>query len=174
MKWSVLTLVGADQSGIVAAVTDILYQNKCSLSQASMMRLGANFTIMLRVSHATELKLDEVLGDICKNMNLHLHIDKDVDETATAGQSAAEPDVQITVYGADRIGIVAQVTGVLAEAGFNIVDLETDVGGSQEKPIYIMSMEGVATKGVASLETALETLSADIEVNLDEITTLRG
>lgn len=170
MKWSVLTLVGADQAGIVAAVTDALYQRGCNLAQASMMRLGANFAIMLRVSHESDKDLHQILDGICSEMNLHLHIDEDVNAVV----SRLEPDVQVTVYGADRGGIVAQVTSVLALAGLNIIDLETDVGGSEDKPIYIMTMEGIAKNGIESLQKALDELNTDIEVNLDEINTLRG
>lgn len=170
MKCSVLTLVGADQPGIVAAVTGALYKADCSLAQASMMRLGANFAIMLRVSHGEDTDLRQVLSGTCDSLGLHLHIDEDVSST---GESP-EPDVQVTVYGADRSGIVAQVTAALAEAGMNIIDLETDVGGSKEKPIYIMSMEGVASQGVDALHQALDDFDSDIEVNIDEISTLRG
>ncbi len=174
MKWSVLTLVGADQSGIVAAVTDTLYQRGCSLAQASMMQLGANFAIMLRVSHDEDKNLREILNEICERMNLHLHVDEDVSDES----KGLEPDVQVTVYGADRTGIVAQVTSALAQAGLNIIDLETDVAGSKDKPIYIMSLEGVAGKGIAALQKAIEVLDADnamdIEINIDEINTLRG
>jgi len=170
MKWSVLTLVGADQSGIVATVTDTLYQQGCSLAQASMMQLGANFAIMLRVSHDENKNLKEILSTICTRLNLHLHIDEDVSQVT----ENIEPNVQVTVYGADRSGIVAQVTSVLAQAGLNIIDLETDVAGSKDKPIYIMSLEGVAEKGIDVLQAAIKSLSSDIEVNIDEINTLRG
>ena len=170
MKWSVLTLVGADQPGIVAAVSDALYQQGCSLGQASMMQLGANFAIMLRVRHDEGTDLRQLLADICDTMQLHLHIDEDV----TDGGTGPDPDVQVTVYGADRSGIVAQVTSALAEAGLNIIDLETDMGGGTDNPIYIMTLEGVASRGIEPLQQALQGLDSDIEVNLDEISTLRG
>lgn len=170
MKWSVLTLVGADQPGIVAAVTDALYQAGCNLAQASMMRLGANFAIMLRVSHKEAEDLASILGGTCDSLGLHLHIDEDVDGP---GQSV-EPDVQVTVYGADRSGIVAEVTRALAQAGLNIIDLESDVAGSPDRPIYIMTLEGTASRGIEPLQQALESLGQDIEVNIDEISTLRG
>jgi len=170
MKWSVLTLVGADQPGIVAAVTDALYKQGCSLAQASMMRLGANFAIMLRVSHESDKDLAQILNKICSEMNLHLHIDEDV----VTDVPISDPDVQVTVYGADRSGIVAQVTTALALAGLNITDLETDIGGDKEKPIYIMTLEGIAANGIGPLQKTLEALAPDIEVNLDEINTLRG
>lgn len=170
MKWSVLTLVGADKPGIVAAVTQALFDQGCVLAQASMMRLGSNFAIMLRVSHSVETDLQQVLAGVCKQLNLHLHIDEDAAEKSVS----VDPDVQVTVYGADRSGIVAQVTSVLAEAGLNIIDLESDVGGSDDQPIYIMTLEGVATNGIEPLQKAIESLDKDIEINLDEINTLRG
>ncbi len=170
MKWSVLTLVGADRPGIVSAVTGALFKAGCNLGQASMMRLGANFAIMLRVSHQPGDDLRAILDDTCESLNLHLHIDDDVESSI----NNEEPDVQVTVYGADRSGIVAEVTGALAEAGLNIIDLDTDMAGSTEKPIYIMSVEGIASQGVDALHNALESLNLDIDVNIDEITTLRG
>lgn len=170
MKWSVLTLVGADQQGIVAAVSQALFDSGCQLAEASMMRLGGNFAIMLRVGHGESLDLQVALQPVLDNMNLHLHLDEDVD----AAPHHVEPDVHITVYGADRTGIVAQVTGALAEAGLNIIDLETAVGGEKDRPIYIMSIEGNAQNGIDPLETAIQSLGDDIEVNLTSIDTLRA
>jgi len=170
MKWSVLTLVGADQQGIVANVSRTLFDAGCQLAEASMMRLGGNFAIMLRVQHDAVINLREVLTDCVTKMNLHLHIDDDVE----AQPAHVEPDVHITVYGADRTGIVAEVTGKLADAGLNIIDLETAVGGSHEKPIYIMSIEGNATRGIEVLQQAVDALKDDIEVSLMPIDTLRG
>jgi len=170
MKWSVLTLVGADKPGIVAEVTQALFDQGCILAQASMMRLGSNFAIMLRVSHQAETSLKDALADVCARLELHLHLDEDAAEKLPA----VDPDVQVTVYGTDRPGIVAQVTSALAQAGLNIIDLETDLGGSEENPIYVMNLEGVATKGIEPLRKAVESLDSDIEINLDEINTLRG
>ncbi|MCG7961385.1 MAG: amino acid-binding protein, partial [Candidatus Thiodiazotropha taylori] len=42
MKWQMLTLVGEDQPGIVAQVTDALFRGGCTLGEASMLRLGGN------------------------------------------------------------------------------------------------------------------------------------
>jgi len=169
MKWSVLTLVGADQQGIVAAVSQALFDAGCQLAEASMMRLGGNFAIMLRVSH-DDKNLQDILVTVIQSMNLHLHIDNDVE----AKMHHIDPDVQVTVYGADRAGIVAQVTGVLAEAGLNIIDLETAVGGGEDKPIYIMSIEGNAKNGIDVLQKAVQSLGNDIEDSLTAIDTLRG
>lgn len=168
-KWSVLTLVGADQAGIVAGVTKALAAAECELGETSMMQMGGNFSMMMRVSH-DDIDLSSSLKDICDQLNLHLHIDDDV----ARDHQSEEPDVNITVYGADRSGIVAEVTGVLAEAGLNIVDLETAVAGTKEKPIYIMTIEGKASRGVDALTEAAKNIAAGIELNIIPIQTLRA
>jgi len=42
-----VTVVGRDRPGIVAALTDALYRGGANLGETSMARLGGNFTIML-------------------------------------------------------------------------------------------------------------------------------
>jgi len=168
-KWSLLTLVGADQSGIVAAVTRVLADADCKLGETSMMRMGGNFSMMLRVQHDS-LNLSELLNNVCQNLKLHLHVDDDVDGVSMM----IEPDVNITVYGADRSGIVAEVAGVLAEAGLNIIDLETAMAGTEDKPIYIMTIEGQASQGVDALNEAAKKIADGIELNIVPIQTLRA
>jgi glycine cleavage system transcriptional repressor len=165
-QWFMLTLVGKDQPGIVAKVTAALYQGGCNLGEASMLRLGGNFTIMLMLSHAgTAATLEQLLAQVVENLQLRLHIDA-IESQLHAHSS---PDVAISVYGADRAGIVAQVTEAFANAGLNILNLETDVGGEPEKPFYIMQIEGTAQQGIEKLESALQTLLAvqqDLKVHI--------
>jgi len=172
-KWFMLILVGKDQPGIVAQITRALYEGECNLGEASMVRLGGNFTVMLMVQFAgDEQALDHLVGPICKSFNLRHHVDSIEGELL----HHVEPDVRITVYGADRAGIVAEATGTLAEKGFNILNLESDVGGTAEDPIYIMTIEGVAEQGIEILEEALTKLAQDqgLETQLEPIDTLIG
>jgi len=171
-KWFMLTLVGEDRSGIVAKLTHALFEAGCNLGEASMMRLGGNFTMMLMVSFEGKAKaLDDVVRSVSESLNLHLH----VDEINAALHTHLEPDVRISVYGADRIGIVSEVTGALAESGLHILDLESDVAGSEKAPLYIMHIEGHAAEGIGSLQAALDVMKdRGIETSLDEIDTLLG
>jgi len=108
----------------------------------------------------------EFLQPIADNLQLTLHIDV-IDGKLHNHQN---PNLRVRVYGADRIGIVAQVTTALAKGGFNILDLESDVGGADDKPFYIINIEGVATVGIEPIETKLEELLAnDLEVKLEPI-----
>lgn len=171
-KWYMLTLIGKDRPGIVAHVTAALYEGGANLGESSMMRLGGNFSIMMMVqfdgnTHA----LHDLVGGVAESLGLHLHIDH-IDAQL---HDHRIPDVQISVYGADRAGIVAKVTGVLAEAGLDILELESGVAGTDAEPIYIMSIEGYAAEGIAALESALEIVRAEgIDASLQPIDTLVG
>lgn len=166
-KWKMLTLVGEDKPGIVGQVTNALYQGGWNLGEASMIRLGGNFTIMMMVTGQGEV--EPVLAPVATALGLHLHVD------AIAGSLHQHlvPNIQVRVTGADRAGIVAQVTGVLAEKGCNILELESDVAGSSERPVYIMHIQGYSDLPLEALEQALDNLG-DIDVSVSSIETLIG
>ena len=52
-SWKMLTLVGEDQPSIVAKVTQTLYRGGWNLGEASMIRLGGSFSIMMMVPDFT-------------------------------------------------------------------------------------------------------------------------
>jgi len=169
-NWFMVTLVGKDRPGIVAHVTNALYDEGCNLGETSMLRLGGNFTIMMMVSYQGHKKgLEELLLTVAQSLDLHLHVD------SIEGKLHQHllPDMRITVSGADRAGIVAKVTTALAEVGFNILDLESDVAGSEDHPIYIMHIEGSSDEGIDAVAAALEVVRRDgIDVKLSPVETL--
>jgi glycine cleavage system transcriptional repressor len=166
-----LTLVGKDQPGIVAGVTTALLDAECNLGETSMIRLGQNFTVMMMVEGGEQAGLRTALQPVADRLGLVLHIDA-IDPGL---HQHLVPDVRILVHGADRAGIVAQVTGRAEQAGLNILDLESDVGGSEQQPIYILQIEGVAERGIDAIQTALVPLQAEgVKVDVCPIDTLIG
>ncbi len=170
--WYMLTLVGKDRPGIVAHLSAALYDGGCNLGEATMMRLGGNFTIMMMVQFDGNISgLKHMVEPVAESLGLHLHLDR----IEAKLHQHLEPDVRITVYGADRAGIVARITGALAEAGLHILDMDTTVAGTEEKPIYIMQIEGHAAEGVEALQSALEVVAEKgIEAKLEPIDTMVG
>ena len=171
--WHMLTLVGADRPGIVAAVTERLYRQGWSLGEASALRLGGNFTIMMMVAANGdgEQALEAVLRPLADAMDLRLHVD------AIGGglHRHLVPNIQVRVSGADRAGIVAGVTGALAQAGFNILELQSDVAGAEDNPVYIMNIQGYAEQTVEALQAAVDRLNEpDIDVSVSAVDTLIG
>ena len=171
-NWCMLTLVGEDRPGIVAAIAQALYQGGANLGETSMARLGGNFTVMMMVQHAGDTEaLRALVEPVAASLGLRLHLDP-IEAHLHQHQI---PDVRISVFGADRAGIVAQVTTALARVGFNILDLQSDVGGSAQAPFYVLHIEGQAGNGVDSIEQALAPLRAGgIEVEVQAIETLIG
>jgi glycine cleavage system transcriptional repressor len=171
-NWYLLTIVGEDRPGIVARVTGALFEGGCNLGEASMIRLGGNFTIMLMVQLTQEATgLEAMLAPVAASMGLRLN----VDPIEGHHHTHVVPDVRITVFGADRAGIVAQVTGILDRAGLNILDLKSDVAGGDRGSIYIMHIEGQALQGIEALEQALAAGDVDgLDVSIEPVEALVG
>jgi glycine cleavage system transcriptional repressor len=172
MHWNMLTLVGEDRPGIVAGVTRALYQGGCNLGEASMIRLGGNFTIMLMVGGTRPCaEVEAALRPVAEQFGLRLHIDP----VHGGLHQHLVPNVQVRVAGADRAGIVAEVTGILAEQGFNILELDSDVAGDSERPVYIMNIQGYCDQTVESVEGSLAGLAAQgISVDVSPVDVFIG
>jgi glycine cleavage system transcriptional repressor len=170
--WYMLAVVGKDRAGIVARLSRALADAGCNLGEASMARLGGNFTIMMMVQGETdEAGLETILGPVVETLDLHLHIDRIESEP----HSHPEPNVQVRVYSADRTGIVADVTEELAAAGFHILDLDSDVSGTAAEPVYIMILDGFVEGGTDALEPAVSRLrDRGVTLGVESTATLVG
>ena len=170
--WNMLTLIGEDKPGIVAAITQALFDQGLNLGETSMLRLGGNFTVMMMVNGGEdEQVLRERLKPVIEGQGMCLHIDP---IEARLHQHLL-PNVQVTVSGADRAGIVAQVTAALAESGFNILDLESDVAGTADQPVYIMQISGVVDVPVEAVDAAMAPVrSQGVDINVTAIETYIG
>jgi glycine cleavage system transcriptional repressor len=158
--WYMLSMVGKDRPGLVAQVSAALCKAGCNLGDSSMARLGANFSIMVMVQWDGPIKrLKEIVQPISQTLDLTPHIN----ELSGGMEHHVEPDVRISVYASDRLGIVEEVTTALAEAGLNILHLDSNTDqekGSQSK-IYYLHIEGTVSKGLDPLYTALDILTAE-------------
>jgi glycine cleavage system transcriptional repressor len=172
MRWHVLTIIGHDRPGITAAVTRSLFEGGCNLGEATMARLGDSFVVMVEVSHdSSSEQVAALVRPVAEEMDLRLN----VEPAQGRVEPRPTPDVSVTVFGADRAGIVAQVTGALATAGLNILDLRSDVAGTAEEPLYVMHLEGQAREGIDALRQALDAAGVQgVEATIEPIETLIG
>lgn len=149
-----LTVSGVDRPGIAATLTNALFQGGCSLGEASMVRLRGHFTIMMMCSSDADLGgLWGLVEPAARDLKLRVHIDEVIEP---AGRH--EPNVQISVFGAERAGVVAQVTAALAAAGLNILNLSSVVGSQDGGGGAVMLIDGHAEQGARVLEAALTPL----------------
>ncbi|WP_308387705.1 ACT domain-containing protein [Acidithiobacillus sp. AMEEHan] len=171
MSQALLTVIGEDRPGIVAAVTQALYAADCAIGDASMMRLGGYFTIMQVIDYQRDFgAVESALDPAVKRLNLRVHLDP----IPSLPRQQDSANVRVTVYGADHPGIVASVTEKLASVGFNIIDLESERSGNPDRPIYVMVIQGSAPEGVEQVRAILEPLktSQGIEITVHPIDTV--
>lgn len=170
--WYMLTLIGEDRPGIVAGVARALFDRGMNLGETSMMRLGGSFTIMTMVSGAASADaVAEAVRGVAERLRLRAH----VDPIGGGLHRHVVPNVRVRVSGADRAGIVAQVAGALADAGFNILDLASDVAGTERQPVYIMHIEGYTDAAIEQLQEAMAPLKGEgVDVQVSAIDTLYG
>ena len=169
---AILTVIGQDRPGIVSAVSQALYNAGCSIEDASMMRLGGYFAIMQVLRYPADLgSVEAALDSATKKLDLKMHLDP---VAPYSGAAEIPPNCRVTVFGADHPGIVAHVTGALAEVGFNIIDLNSHLSGGEDRPVYIMTIQGSAPGGVDAVEAALSSVRAEesVEIRVSPVDTL--
>lgn len=171
-QWFMLALVGRDQAGIVARITQALYRGGANLGEASMLRLGGNFSMMMMVSFDGDAaSVQKLVQPEAQALALTVHVDPITGQLHRHMQS----NMSVSVYGADRAGIVAGVTAALADAGFHILNLESDVGGTDQKPLYIMHIEGYCAAAIEQVQAALAIFAKDgIQLHVNPIQPMLG
>lgn len=161
-----LSAIGRDRPGIVAAVAEVLYDRGCNVEDSSMKLLRGNFAIMLILAGAdgeTADGLDAALGPVCASLGLVCTV-REVEDTA----DVPHPSHILTVYGADKPGILFRVTAALASAGANITDLNSRLVGSAVEPLYAVMLELAVRNPVEApgLEAALRDLARELGVDM--------
>lgn len=158
-----VTVIGTDRPGIVAGVTKALYEAGCNLEDVTSTILRGHFSMVMVVrGPADAAALEEALAPAASEMDLVVAA-RPVDEAPGEGREVVESTHIVSVYGADRPGIVFRVAETLAALGANVTDLTSRVIGSADEPVYALMLEisGAAPEEVAG---ALEELRGEIGV----------
>jgi glycine cleavage system transcriptional repressor len=167
-----VSVIGRDRPGIVAAIADGLLDLDGNIEDSRMTILRGHFAMMLVVS----LPGDDAgplrgrLGRVRDELGLEAVAAEPVAELAEA--EAARPSHVVSVYGADHPGIVREVSTALAERGVNITDLQTQLVGTVERPLYVMMLEvDAAAADPAELESALGMTGerAQVDISVSEL-----
>jgi len=100
--------------------------------------------MILVVFHAkftTTAELAPAFDEVRLKMRLIVTVHDLKDEEVVHEKAFAGHPHIISVYGADRPGIVYTVTKELARRKVNITDLNTQVAGTKDRPVYVMVLE---------------------------------
>jgi glycine cleavage system transcriptional repressor len=158
----VITAVGRDQPGIIAALARAVYDLGGNLDDATMTRLHGAFATMLAArlpAGRTESDARAALWPVAEELGLTVTVQ-------SVGDAPPEtlPDTLLTVYGADKPGIVYQVASHLAARGINITDMDTRLAGTSDAPVYVMLLE--AATGGTDITSDLMALRQDLGVEI--------
>jgi glycine cleavage system transcriptional repressor len=174
-----LSALGADRPGIVAAVSGVLVELGCNLEDSTMTNLQGHFAVMLVVAApegVTAGALEEALVAVAGRFELVVVV-RPLGDAPAPGQVPGAPTESwtIAVHGADRPGIVRDVTSALAAAGGNVVDLSTHLVGGTDAPVYVMTLWVTLAAGEAgeaaaeAIRQAAAALDVHCSVHRDEV-----
>ena len=168
----VLSAVGVDRPGIIAGVGRVLLEHGVNVTDSQMSILRGHFAMTLVVTAPADLVFDALARDVAAagdELGLEAIGLRPVEDAASGAPSA--PGWVVSVYGADHPGILAAVTGALAELGANVCDLRPRVLGEETgAPMYVQIMEVALPESVGDddLRTTLEAVGAEqgVEVSV--------
>lgn len=171
-QWVSVSVMGHDRPGIVAGVAKVLFENACNieaLSQTVVMGQFAMIVVAAPLKGSEAARLHKDLEALAKALELEIHI-REVDPEGKLPLPAQETEhFVITVRGADRPGLVAAITAILAEEGINIIRLGAEVVPVDQQLEYIQIYEVDIPKGLdfALIQKALQERGAEIGVTVD-------
>jgi len=148
MKKVIISVLGQDRPGIIAAVSGILFENDCNIENVSQTILQSEFAGIFIATTPDDLSaesLHKYFEQGLAPLNLYAHI-KPVSQTEFMPESLkvllqdAEPFV-ITTRGPDRKGLVAEITRVIARYGVNVTNLQAVFKGGDDPNKNIMIYE---------------------------------
>ena len=143
MKKAIISVLGPDRPGIIAAVTKILFENDCNIENVSQTILQSEFSgifIVAISADQTVVSLLKQLEEGLKPLSMHVYA-KNLDPTAPAYSMGRSEPFVITTKGPDRKGLVASITEIIARYGVNVTNLQAIFKGGDDPNSNIMIYE---------------------------------
>jgi glycine cleavage system regulatory protein len=171
-KHLVLTVVGDDRPGLVGELAATISGHGGNWLQSSMAQLAGQFAGIVEVAVAAE-KVAELRAAL--NQLAHLKVvvaEADPKKSALAGRHTRK--LKLALVGHDRVGIVREVSQVLARFAVNVENLATHTASAPMSADILFHADAELTAGpeldARALIDALELLSNDlmVDIALDE------
>ena len=120
----VITLVGADRTGLVESVARVVVEHDGNWLESRMCRLGGEFAGILRIEIPVEKK-SALLAALLKLQTNGLQIVVR-DDAKTVGKISGR-QTSLEIVGSDRPGIVREITSALARANVNVEEFFSEL-----------------------------------------------
>jgi glycine cleavage system transcriptional repressor len=134
MQKVVISVLGTDRPGIVAAVSRILFENQCNIEDVAQTILQTEFTGIFIASIPEQVRPEDLLVQLEADLHpLGLRLLLKPLEAADQDLMPAESEpFVITTTGPDRLGLVSGMTEVIASHGVNITNLRAAFRGGED------------------------------------------
>jgi glycine cleavage system regulatory protein len=163
----VLTIIAKDQPGIVKSVSEVLYHHGGSWTQSSMSSLAGQFAGILLASVPGE-RADACVEELIALKSQGLQVIAHVGSEKPADKKTRE--YILNLVGNDRVGIVHDITTILANHNVTVHELETLVesasmaGGELFKANAKLVVP--ADADIDILESELENMANELMVDI--------
>ncbi|MCF8029797.1 MAG: hypothetical protein K9K39_02750 [Desulfohalobiaceae bacterium] len=170
----ILAAVGSNRAGVVAEISEVLYQAGCNVENSFMTLLGEHFSLMIHLSLPADeayQELQQQCDSLQKGKDFAVHLFPlrrgDIEQSRKA---RVQPHYDIRVRGTDKPGIVYRTSRLLASRGINILQMDTKVERSfpNSTPQFYMRIEIEVPQEVdgRALRRDLEALAEDLQESI--------
>lgn len=163
----VLTMIGDDRAGLVRAVASAVAHHDGNWDRSQLAELAGKFAGIVLVTVPDE-RVDDFTAALEPLAGL---LDVTVQRASDVVDEAPTVRWSLELLGADRPGIVSEITGILAEHDVSIDALTT---ATREAPMAgerlfeaVADLEVGAGTDVDALRTALESVANELMVDID-------
>ncbi len=170
MTTLVLTVIGDDRSGLVSTLSGVIAQHGGSWERSQMARLAGKFAGIVMVSVPDDRA--DALIDALEPLGSEGVLDVTVGRSSAPGPevSAGHARLTLELLGADRPGIVRDITRVLAHHGVSIEELHTDTRPAPMSGEMLFEARAVMTAPASvpmgDLRAVLEELANELMVDI--------
>lgn len=169
MKKNIITVIGADSPGILAAVSGIISDSGGNIEDISQTILQNEFAGIFIISMPDGFEqsaLEKKFHDSLDPKGLQFYI-KSIDKPlSTTDHPKAQPFV-ITTTGPDRTGLVAGITSIIAASGVNITNFRAVFKGGDNPMDNIMFYEVDVPDTISHVKFAEELRAYARSLNLE-------
>ena len=162
----VMTIISPDRTGLVEAVARAVAEHGGNWLESRLCRLGGEFAGILRVEipAAKKSALLDALQKLQTN-GLQIVVRDDAPVSAASGRQA-----RLEIVGADRPGIVREITSALARAGVNVEEFSSEVASAPMSGEILFKaaarLQLPERCDLAALKRDLEKIAADLLVDV--------
>lgn len=166
----IVTFIGDDRPGLVEQLSSTIEQCGGNWNESRLSQLGGKFAGLILVSLPSE-RAATLESDLKSLSATGLSVRVTAASDVPTQPDASGRDIQLTVLGPDRHGIVREVSHALAQHDINVVKMDSEVSSAPMSAEMIFQAKIVARipghLNMAELSDSLDTIANSMTLEID-------